>query len=330
VATECGGTSGGSARHGVQPPYPEPPQPKPPYPKPAAGEGPAEQGEHEPGGQPSGEREPAGQERAETEPSGYRSRPQVSGPGSRKRGLRLLAFAAIVLGTLGFASSLWGLKGQLLPRRFATAQQEQITSWEYAKRWRLLPAGTIFPAAVRYIAPAALDDDPSLALTATRLGIARQDSCAKAADPTAARVLDRNGCTAMLRATYTDSTDSYVMTVGAAVMPGVSQAAAAARALSGTGNGQGLQSGVRTVPVKGTPSAAFTNQRRQLSGAVTEGSYVVLYTVGYADTRPREKVSGDSYADAEMTSAGRGVAQAVRQVLGAPVPAPRCPGTPGC
>jgi hypothetical protein len=242
----------------------------------------------------------------------------------------MLAFSVTVLGTIGCAGSLWGLKGQVLARRFSAAEQQQITNWEYAKRWRQLPAGTIFPAVVHYTAPAVLDDDPSLALTATRLGIARQGSCAAAADPAAARVLDRGGCTALLRATYTDSTDSYVVTVGAAVMPGVPQAAAAAQALSGTANGEGLESGVRTVPVKYTPSAAFTNQRRQLSGAVADGSYVVLYTVGYADPRPLEPVSGDSYAQAEMTSAGQGVAQAVRQVLGAPVPPPRCPGAPGC
>ena len=31
-------------------------------------------------------------------------------------------------------------------------------------------------------------------------------------------------------------------------------------------------------------------QRRQLSGSARAGTYVALYTVGYADTRPREPV----------------------------------------
>jgi hypothetical protein len=242
----------------------------------------------------------------------------------------LLALAAIGLGTLGFVGSLWGLKGQVIPRQFGAAQQRQIINWEYAKRWRLLPAGTIFPASVKYTAPAALDDDPSLVLSARRIGIARQSRCTTATDPTAAAALHRDGCTALLRATYVDSTDSYVVTVGAAVMPGEAQAAAAAHALAGTGNDKGLEPGVHTVPFARTPSAGFTNQRRQLSGAIAEGSYLVLYTVGYADSRPREPVTGDTYADAEMTSVGIGVAQAVRQVLGAPVPPAHCPGTPGC
>ena len=69
---------------------------------------------------------------------------------------------------------------------------------------------------------------------------------------------------------------------------------------------------------------------RQLSGAVAAGTYVILYTVGYTDNRPKEPVSGDSYADGEMTSAGAGVARAVQSVLGAPVRSPGCPGTPGC
>jgi hypothetical protein len=57
---------------------------------------------------------------------------------------------------------------------------------------------------------------------------------------------------------------------------------------------------------------------------------VVLYTVGYADPRPHEQVTEDTYADGEMTSAGWGVAHAVLAVLAAPVPPPHCPGTPGC
>jgi hypothetical protein len=41
-------------------------------------------------------------------------------------------------------------------------------------------------------------------------------------------------------------------------------------------------------------------------------------------------VAANSYADAEMTSLGQGVARAVDLALTVPVPAPHCPGTPGC
>ena len=248
----------------------------------------------------------------------------------RRRRVRYLAFALLVLGAVGFLGSVAGLASQAMPRRFTASQQRQITDWEMGKRWRALPASEIFPASVSYSPPASLDDDPSLTLSAQRVGIASQDSCAAGADPTAAAVLDHDGCTAMLRATYVDETGSYVVTVGAAVLPGAARAAAAARAIDADGDSAGLGPTVHTVQFAGTLAASFSNSKRQLSGVLSAGTYVVLYTVGYADSRPREPVAGDSYAHDEMTSAGAGTAHAVLSVLAAPVPSPRCPGTPGC
>jgi hypothetical protein len=296
VATDYGGTYGGHPWHETQPPY--------------AG--------HVGYGGPPG-----------WPPPGPRPQARSSRIGSRR--IRFLAVVVLGLGFLGFLGSAAGIGDQVMPRKFTADQRQQITNWEFGTRWRTLQAGAIFPASVSYPAPVALSDDAGLTLAAKRLGLASQASCAAAADPTAARVLDRDGCAAMLRATYVDGTSSYVVTVGAAVLPGASQAAAAAQAITGVSGADGLGPAVHTVPFKATPAAAFTDKRRQLSGVVHGGTYVVLYTVGYADTRPREPVSGDSYADGEMTSAGAGVAQAVLSVLAAPVPPPSCPGTtPGC
>lgn len=267
--------------------------------------------------------------------------PGQSGPGglrdgrlarqaSRRARKRLrIAVIVVLLGVAGLAISLPGLITQLLPRQFTAGQKRQITDWEYGARWRELPAGTIFPASVRYAPPMSLSDDLSLVLTVRRVGIARQADCRAATDPAAATVLDRDGCTVVLRATYVDETDSYVVTVGAAVMPGTARAKAAAKELAAA-RGGGRLPGVRTVQFGNTPAASFTDPRRQLSGAIAGGTYVFLYTVGYADTRPMEPVATDSYTDAEMASAGMGTARAVLFVLAAPVPAPRCPGTPGC
>ena len=232
-----------------------------------------------------------------------------------------------MLGGLGLVGFGTGALVQAMPRKFTAQQRQQITDWQFGKRWRDLTAAAIFPASVSYPAPAALNDDPSLSLSAERLGVAKQASCASATDPAAAAVLDRDGCAAILRATYVDGTDSYVVTVGAAVLPGTAKASSAARAIAGA---DGVRSALHAVPVTGTPAAAFTDKRRQLSGVVSAGTYVVLYTVGYADTRPKEPVTGDSYTDAEMTSAGAGVAHDVLSVLAAPVPPPSCPGAPGC
>jgi hypothetical protein len=259
----------------------------------------------------------------------------------RRRGRAGLAVAVVglVLGIAGLAVSLAGVAVQVMPRQFTAGQQRQITDWEIGNRWRLLTAAAIFPALVRYSPPAALDGT-ALTLTARRIGIARQASCAAATDAAAAVVLARNGCEAVLRATYVDGTGSYVVTVGVAVLPGSAQASAAnrelasaaKRELASAGGAPGVAPGVRTVRFKNTPAAWFTNLRRQISGSIPgdTGTYVFLYTIGYTDDRPRVPVGADSYTDAEMTSAGEGVAGAVGSVLAKPVPPPHCPGTPGC
>jgi hypothetical protein len=239
-----------------------------------------------------------------------------------------VAVAVLALGVAGLAVALVGLAFQLLPRQFTAQQQRQITDWEIGKRWRAMPAGTIFPPSLQYAAPASVSDDPALRLSASRIGIARQATCAAATDSAVATVLTGQRCEAMLRATYADGTDSYVVTVGVAVLPGSAQVAIAERALARVTGGDGK--GVHAVPVAGTPAAAFTDSRRQLSGSMAAGPYLVFYTIGYADDRPRVPVVADSYADAEMMAAGQGVARAVASVLGKPVPPPHCPGTPGC
>jgi hypothetical protein len=292
VATDYGGTYGGRPWHDAQPQYSEqPPSGGPPY-----------------GG-----------------PPGWT--PPDPGLQARRRRTRIVAVTVLVLGCLGLVGFGTGALTQVMPRKFTAVQRQQITDWQFGQRWRDLAAGAIFPASVSYPAPVALNDDPSLTLSARRVGVAKQASCASATDPAAAAALDREGCAAMLRATYVDETDSYVVTVGAAVLPGAAKAAAAARTIAST---NGARSAVHAVPVKGTPAAAFTDKRRQLSGVVSAGTYVVLYTVGYTDTRPKEPVTGNHYTDEEMKSAGVGVAHDVLSVLAAPVPPPHCPGTPGC
>lgn len=244
----------------------------------------------------------------------------------------LVAVAALVLGVAGLAVALTGIAFQLLPRQFSAEQQRQITDWEVGKRWRTLPAGAIFPASLQYAPPppsALPSDDPKLQLTADRVGIASQASCAAATDPAAVgAVLARHGCEAMLRATYVDGTDSYVITVGVAAMPGSAQVNAAKQELAGVGGRNGA--GVRTVQVAGSLAVAFTDARRQLSASMAAGPYLVFYTIGYTDDRPRQPVTDDSYGRAEMTAAGAGVAQAVASTVGKAVPPPHCPGTPGC
>ena len=260
----------------------------------------------------------------------------VAGRRPRWRG-SAVATAALAVAVAGFVVAALGLTIRVLPRQFTSAQQRQITAWEVAGRWRELPAGQIFPGQVRYAPPAVLSDiGGSVALTARRLGIAPQEPCrppgSAATDPAATAVLVRNGCEAVLRATYTDGTGTYVATVGVVPMPGPAQARAAHRELSAGRLRMpgGRAPGVRALPLAGTLAASFTDSRRQLAASVVTGPYLVMYAVGYTDGRPLVPVAADSYADAEMTSFGAGVAASAANALGAPPPAPRCPGTPGC
>ncbi len=239
-----------------------------------------------------------------------------------------LTVVAVVLGLAGLAASAAGIAVQVLPRRFSAVQQRQIMGWESARRWRASPAARIFPATVRYQLPSfALSGSAGLSLQARRVGIARRANCAAGADPAAAAVLSRHGCAAMLRATYTDATGSLVVTIGVAVMPGTAATAASIRALPSR---HGVRSGVRPLAFGNTLTAGFGSPQRQLSYAVAAGPYLILSVAGYADGRPRVRVSSNAYAQDEMASLSNGVADAVSAPLGALPSPPTCPGAPGC
>jgi hypothetical protein len=241
---------------------------------------------------------------------------------SERKGLTI---AAVVLGIAGLAASLVGVIGQVRPHQLSVAQQQKIMAWEIASRWRTWPAGRIFPASARYpLSWTLLESKPVLMMDAHRTGIARQSTCAAGLDPGLARVLDRDGCQAVLRATYADSTGSFVATVGVVIMHGKTPAVSSLPA------GHGLAPGVRTVPFRGTLAAQFRNRQRQVTGASARGPYLILYTAGYADGRRRDHVSSNPYASNEMKDLAVGLARDIGRPLGAAPPVPRCPGAPGC
>jgi len=257
--------------------------------------------------------------------------------GRRKRRPALAAlFALLGLGGLAFAGI--GIVGQLKPRVFTPAQRQRIEAWEIAKRWRTTPKTRMFPMVIRYQLPGqSLGSTASLDLTARRLAIARQATCASVAGARSELpLLSRDGCQALLRATYTDGSGSFVVTVGVAVLRDQSGAIAAARSLTDQpDSGHGAVARlvlVRPLPVAATPAAGFGVRQRQLSWVVSAGSYLVVATIGYADGRPHVQVSTDGYVRLEMTSLAQGIADVVAAPLGAPPPVPRCPeaGVPPC
>ncbi|HKD86929.1 MAG TPA: hypothetical protein VKB62_00245 [Streptosporangiaceae bacterium] len=262
-------------------------------------------------------------------PPGYVA-PAVRPAGKWRRRGRLTVFGALLMvGLVGLAVSAVGIAHQLLPRHFTMAQQRAITAWELERRWRALPAGTIFPASVPYSLPASLLNSTSgLALHARLLSISPATSCAGAAAGPAIRVLRTHGCSAALRATYADASGSLVATVAVAVLPSATAAGAAANQLSASGASN--QALIRTLAVRRTPAAGFGAAQRQLSYVTAAQSYVVMATAGFADGRGRVHLAADDYLDSELSSLASGLVDNAKSVIGGPPAAPVCPGAPGC
>jgi hypothetical protein len=263
------------------------------------------------------------------------SPPTAPQPGRRRR--PGLAAALVTVGVLGLAAAGFGISQQFMPRRFTDAQRQRIEAWEVGQRWRTTPKTKLFPPKVHYdLVGQQIGVPGSLKLLARRLGIAKQAPCARAAGSSkkVVSLFARDGCQTVLRATYTDSTSSLVLTVGVAVLHSEENATSAAKYLTGdTATSDGATSAhvlLRPVSVPGTPAAAFGSKQRQLAWVVGSGSYLVMATAGYADGRPAVPVASDSYAYLEMTSLARGVAVDIAAPLGVPPPVPHCPGGPGC
>jgi hypothetical protein len=235
-----------------------------------------------------------------------------------------ILLAGLIAALGGLAVSVAVVAVHLLPRTFSAAQQRQIIGWEMGKRWRTWPAGRIFPASIPYQLPAAaLDSGTVVRLAAHRVGIAPQASCQAATDPAAWRVLARHGCQTVLRATYQDATGTFAVTVGLAVLPGLSQASSSGHELP-----QG--SAVRAVRFGHTLVAGFGDPARQLSAATAAGPYLIMSTVGYADGRHHVRESADPYDKDEMLSVANGISAWIGARIGAIPPPPHCPGGPAC
>ena len=248
----------------------------------------------------------------------------------RRRG-RLTAFGALLAaGLVGLAVSAVGIAHQLLPRHFTLAQQRAIATWEVERRWRAVPAGTIFPASVPYyLPPSLLNASAGMPLHARLLGISPSTSCAGAVSGTANRLLRTHGCLDVLRATYVDASGSLVATVAVAVLPSTTAAGAVVSDLSQDGSASSPAL-VHTMAIARTPAAGFGAAQRQLSYTISAQSYVIMATAGFADGRGRVRLAADDYLDGELSSLAVGLAGRAKSVLGGPPAALACPGAPGC
>ncbi|MGI9009417.1 MAG: hypothetical protein ACR2FU_25045 [Streptosporangiaceae bacterium] len=250
----------------------------------------------------------------------------------------VLPILAALIAVCGLAVAVIGIRTQFKPRTFTPAQQRKIETWEVAKRWRTTPKKDLFPARVSYRLAGSVSSGSSgkgLLLNASRAAIAPEDSCRAGAGGSRALMgrLAGEGCEALLRSTYVDSTGSLVLTAGIAVLKSQASAVATARFLTGgpgTGQGGAAKLVLRPYAVKGTPAAGYRYPQRQFSWVVAAGPYLVMATVAYADGRPRVPVMTDPYLVQEMTTFARAVAVKVAAPLSANPPVPRCPGVPSC
>lgn len=257
--------------------------------------------------------------------------PVLPGPSARteptRGGGKIVAFGLVLaLSLAALAVAAVGIAHQLLPRQFTAAQQRSIVAWELQRRWRALPAASLFPESVTYQLPAtALDATSPLYLQARLLQISPQDSCPAAVSGVATRLLRERGCSAAMRATYVDASGGMVATIAVAVLPGSAAAQAVAAAM--TGSRQAL---VRALGIPRTAAAGFGDAQRQLSSATAAGPYVIMAAAGFSDGRHRVGITADHYLYNELASLEAGLIKSASLVLGKPPAVPACPGAPGC
>jgi hypothetical protein len=188
------------------------------------------------------------------------------------------AVGYLVVGVLATTRVYWEFHRKPTKNELARAAAEEVRD-----RWRTWPAQRIFPATVPYTAEQGSIEH------ARRVGIAPEIGCTAGIDPAAAAAITRNGCRALLRATYVDQLQGIVLTVGVAALADERAADRAMRAVTPpdpTSAGAFL----RALAIPRTVSARFDDASRQYFSAGRAGPYVVLTVAGQTDGRPATAV----------------------------------------
>ncbi|UXY32523.1 hypothetical protein [Streptomyces sp. HUAS TT20] len=237
------------------------------------------------------------------EAEGYdqRGRPRPLGAWVVPRTAAAAACVVIGLGLIGGAvtgSWLTGDSGSPgSGNRFAAA----------GAMWHNVPVDELFPPTVEGngAGPGGADR------TWTRVAVGPDSGCANALDPLLRKALAPVGCQRLLRATYTDATQSYVTTVGLLFTKADS---AAMTSLAGRFKKEGLDRRTDLMPrpyaAKNTLAAGFgVKQRASWTISVLTDAPVVVYAVsGWADGRTVD--SPEPAADAMASGATSAPAQA--------------------
>ncbi|WP_345589977.1 hypothetical protein [Streptomyces marokkonensis] len=214
------------------------------------------------------------------EPEGYDGLARPRPLGGR---LRPQAVAAAVCLVLGMGLVTGAVTGSWLAGDSGDGGARSAFT-EAAELWHGIPVDRLFPPTVQGqgAGPGGADR------TWTRVAVAPDSDCADAFDPLLAKVLEPVGCRRLLRATYTDATQSYVTTVGLLF---AKADAAAMTSLAGRFEKEGLGRRADLMPLpyaaKDTVAAGFgAPQRAAWTVSVLTDAPVVVYAVsGWADGR---------------------------------------------
>jgi hypothetical protein len=258
---------------------------------------------------------------------GYEDRPRPR-PWGLRIPARIVAVAACVVLGLGL------IGGAVTGSWLIGDSGEDSGGDSFAKAgelWHSVPVDQLFPPTVdgQGAGPGGADR------TWTRIAVAPDSGCKDAFDPLLRKALAPVGCDRLLRATYTDATQSYVTTVGLLF---TDADATAMRALGTRFSKEGLDARTDLMPLpyaaKNTLAADFgARQRASWTISVLTDAPVVAYAVsGWADGRavdspePAEKAmdSGDTTptAQAGLGNEAKGLADRVERALRKTVTSP--------
>ncbi|MFJ9120586.1 hypothetical protein ACIRJO_34245 [Streptomyces sp. NPDC102394] len=235
------------------------------------------------------------------EPEGYdeRVRPRPLGGRVRSRTLAVATCLVLGLGLIGGAATgSWLLGGS----GDGGAEGTFVTA---RGLWHSVPVDRLFPQTVlgTGAGPGGADR------TWTRIAVAPDSGCKDAFDPLLAKALAPVGCERLVRATYTDATQSFVTTVGLLFTKG-DQAAMSSLAKRFRDDGLGDRADLMPRPYAAQDTAAARfgpGQRASWTISVLDDAPVVVYAVsGWADGRT---VDTPQPAD-QATQSGAGTAPA--------------------
>lgn len=200
----------------------------------------------------------------------------------------LRRLTVVLLGFVGSAAVVTGFAGLFIGGQATVSRIQEVGTTADGQRftfereaWQAVRVDDLFPPAhsTRTAAP-----DGTAMRSFTRIGIAAPVSCQTGLSPALVRLLSDYGCGPVLRADYTDATQTLVATLGVVALhttPTQQQDVSAATA----GQHADLQGRALTVP--GTAAARFGDPQRLgwYTAAPADLPYLVFVVSGLADGR---------------------------------------------